>query len=120
MGNFEELHAYKKAYMLALKIFSITKLFPPDEKFSLTDQIRRSSRSVCANIAEAYGRRSYKKHFLSKLNDAQAENCETHVWIDFSKDFHYLKEVDYRDLINQNNEVGKLLHFMVNNPEKFK
>jgi four helix bundle protein len=79
MGHYVELLAFKKAYELAMAVFGFSKKFPPDEKFSLTDQIKRSSRSVCTNIAEAYKRRRYKDYFISKLNDAETENAETEV-----------------------------------------
>ena len=119
MGRVQELIAYKKAYDLALSLHLTSKNFPSAEKFAMTDQIRRSSRSVCANIAEAYTRRRSKKHFISKLNDAQSENSETQVWIDFSKDLKYVDDTTYNELLEQNNEVGKLLHFMIENLEKF-
>lgn len=87
MGDYRDLIVYQKAYKLAMDIYEVTKKFPAEEKYSLTDQIRRSSRSVCANFVEAYRRRKYKAHFLSKLNDSETENAETGVWLDFSKDF---------------------------------
>lgn len=119
MADYRELLAYKKSYELAMLIFNLTKKFPAEEKFSLTDQIRRSSRSVCANLAEAYRRRRYKNHFLSKLSDVETENAETQVWLDFSFDCGYLTLDEYRDLTAKNNESGKLIWFMINNPEKF-
>ena len=83
--DFKELIAYKKGFELAMEIFEISKAFPKEEKYSLTDQIRRSSRSVCSNIGEAYRKRQkYPKHFVSKLSDADSENNETAVWSDFS------------------------------------
>lgn len=86
MGHWKDLLAYKKAYELAMKVFHISKRFPPEERYSLTDQVRRSSRSVCTNIAEAFRRKRYKDYFISKLNDAETENTETQVWFDFQKD----------------------------------
>ena len=91
----------------------------PEEKYSLTGQIRRSSRSVCTNIAEEYKRRRYKDYFISKLNDCETENTETEVWLDFSRDCQYLTLGEYENLISLNTEVGKLVWFMINNPEKF-
>ena len=91
MGDFKDLIVYQKAYQLAMEIFHISKKFPAEEKYSLTDQIRRSSRSVCSNLAEAYRRRKYKAHFLSKLTDCESENSETEVWLDFSRDCQYIK-----------------------------
>lgn len=119
MGNYKELLAYKKAYELAMKIFIASKKFPAEEKYSLTDQIRRSSRSVCANIAESYRRRKYKDYFASKLNDAETENAETQVWLDFSKDCHYLTADEYLQFSSLNDETGKLIWFMLNHPDKF-
>ncbi|MFM9909326.1 MAG: four helix bundle protein [Chitinophagaceae bacterium] len=119
MGNYKNLIAYKKAYELAMKIFTISKQFPSEERYSLTDQIRRSSRSVCANMAEAYRRRRYKKYFINKLNDCQTENTETQVWLDFSKDCNYINIEEYNQFSTLNDEAGKLIWFMINNPDKF-
>ncbi len=119
MSTYKDLIAYKKGYELAMRIFFISKKFPVEEKYSLTDQIRRSSRSVCTNIAEAYKRRRYKDYFISKLNDSETENTETEVWLNFSIDCNYLSKVDYAELLNLNTEVAKLLWFMIQNPEKF-
>jgi four helix bundle protein len=98
MGQYKDLLSYQKGYELAMKIFILSKKFPPEEKYSLTDQIRRSSRSVCTNLAEAYKRRRYKDYFISKLNDSETENTETEVWLDFAKDCSYLDTVEYRTL----------------------
>jgi len=111
--------AYKKAFQLACDIFNVSLKFPKEEKYSLTDQIRRSSRSVCANLAEAYRKRDYPKHYLLKLTDCQGENSETLVWLDFSFHFHYNSDEDYKRLVDLNDEVGKLLAYMMNNPDKF-
>jgi four helix bundle protein len=82
--EFKDLLAFKKGFLLAMKIFEASKLFPSEEKYSLIDQIRRSSRSTCANIGEGYRKRRYPAHFISKLSDADMENTETQVWIEFS------------------------------------
>jgi four helix bundle protein len=82
--TFRDLAAYKKAFELAMMIYKITKRFPPEEKYSLTDQIRRSSRSVATTIAEAYRKRSYANYFVSKVSDADMENTETQAWLDFA------------------------------------
>ena len=95
------------------------KSFPPEEKYSLTDQIRRSSRSVCTNLGEGYRKRRYKAHFISKLSDAETENTETGIWLDFSHDCKYLSDEKYKNFIFRNTEVGKILWTMINNPEKF-
>ena len=119
MGNHKDLLAYQKSYALAIKIHHFTMRFPPEERFSLSGQIRRSSRSVCVNLAEAYKRRRYKDYFVSKLNDSETENTETEVWLDFAKDCSYLNAIDYQELIALNTEVGKLIWYMINNPDKF-
>ncbi|HYQ56532.1 MAG TPA: four helix bundle protein [Draconibacterium sp.] len=82
--DFKNLIAYQKAFKLAMDTFEVSKTFPKEEKYSLTDQIRRSSRSTCTNIAEAYRKRCYPKHFLSKLTDSDSENSETATWLDFA------------------------------------
>ena len=117
--DFRELLAYQKGFRLAMDIFNVSKSFPPDEKYSLTDQIRRSSRSVCANIAEAYRKRRYANHFISKLTDSDAENSETNVWLEFAYNCEYISEETYANLTEKNIEIGKLINYMINNPEKF-
>ncbi|MFA5046776.1 MAG: four helix bundle protein [Paludibacter sp.] len=117
--DFRDLNAYKKAFEQAIVIFEITQNFPKEEKYSLTDQIRRSSRSVCANLAEAYRKRIYHNHFLMKITDCLGENSETLVWLDFSFKCQYINEEKYNQLILLNSEVGKLLTYMLNNPDKF-
>jgi four helix bundle protein len=119
MKNFKELAAYKKSYKNAMDIFEISKLFPKEEKYSLTDQIRRSSRSIPANIAEAYRKRRYPNHFISKLSDADMECSETHVWIDFCLDCTYISKEQHQNLLNQYIEIGKLIGYMIKNPNKF-
>lgn len=120
MSTYKDWLAYQKAYNLAMEIFELSKKFPPEEKYSLTDQLRRSTRSVCANLAEAFRRRRYTPYFISKLNDAETENAETEVWIDFARDCNYITTKEHADLITKNNEVGKLTWYMINNPEKFR
>jgi four helix bundle protein len=117
--RFQDLLAYKKSFELAMDIFEISKRFPSEEKYSLIDQIRRSSRSVSANIAEASRKRQYLKHFLSKLSDADAENSETQVWIEYCYACRYVTYETYTVLTDKSSEVGKLLYYMMNNPEKF-
>lgn len=119
MPGYKDLLAYKKAKQVADSIFALSKYFPPEEKYSLTDQIRRSSRSVCACIAEAYRKRKYPAHFVSKLTDADMENAETEVWLDFANDYHYINIEDHQQIISLNNETGKLLGYMIDHPEKF-
>ena len=117
--DYRDLLAYKKSFELAMKIFEISKRFPKEEKYSLTDQIRRSSRSVTVTITEAYRKRIYPKNFLSKLTDAEAENSETQVWLDFALACNYLTESEYYELKRLNDEAGKLIYYMMNNPDKF-
>jgi four helix bundle protein len=117
--NFKETAVYKKAFSLAMEIFEISKSFPKEEKYSLTDQVRRSSRSVCANLGEAYRKKRYPAHFISKLTDCDAENSETNVWIDFAFSCNYIDESIKLNLHTKSDEVGKLLYHMINNPEKY-
>lgn len=117
--DFRELLAYKKAFDLAMEIYELSKSFPLEEKYSLTDQTRRSSRSVCANIAEAYRKRRYPNHFISKLTDSDAENSETNVWLEFAFECNYITKEIYQKLSVKNIEIGKLINYMINNPGKF-
>lgn len=117
--HFKELIVYQKAFEQAMNIFELTKHFPKEERFSLTDQIRRSSRSVCANIAEAWHKRQYPAHFVSKLTDSDAEAAETQVWLDFSLECKYLGKDDYQQLVKEYREIGRLLGAMISSPDKF-
>ena len=110
---------YKKAFTLAMEIFEITKSFPKEEMYSLTDQIRRSSRSVRSSIGEAYRKRRYSAHFISKLTDSDSENSETQVWLDFSLACKYINKDLFNELVSESKEVGKLLNDMINYPEKY-
>jgi four helix bundle protein len=120
MADYRDLIAFKKSYELAMEIFLISRKFPPEEKFSLTDQIRRSSRSVCTNLVEGYRRRRYRDYFINKLNDSETENAETQVWLDFAHDCKYLTGEEHSSLSSKNGEVGKLIWYMINNPDKFR
>jgi len=120
MSSFRDLIAYKKAFALSMDIFFVTKTFPKEETYSLIDQIRRSSRSVFASIAEAYKKRKYPNHFISKLTDADMENGETQAWLDASLACNYITEKKHRELNAVSEEVTRLLIYMINNPEKFK
>ncbi|MBT2562667.1 four helix bundle protein [Pedobacter sp. ISL-64] len=119
MGTIKDLLAYQKGFKLSMEIFQISKRFPSEEKYSLTDQIRRCSRSVCANLAEAYRKRKYPNHFVSKLSDADTENGETQTWLEFALACNYISDNEFNTLNNQAEEVAKLLVYMMNNPEKF-
>ena len=117
--GFRDLIVYQKSYKLAMEIFEISKTFPKEEKYSLVDQIRRSSRSVPANIAEAWVKRKYPKSFVSKLLDSLAEEAETEVWIDMSRDSKYIDDQLHNSLLERYQEVAKMLSSMINTPEKF-
>jgi four helix bundle protein len=117
--DFKELAAFQKSFLLAMNIFNLSKSFPKEEKYALTDQMRRSSRSVSANIAEAYRKRRYPNHFISKLTDSDAENSETSVWLEFALKCEYIDLATFTELNNQTIEIGKLINFMINNPGKF-
>jgi four helix bundle protein len=118
-GSFRELTVYKKAFELAMEIFEISKGFPKEEKYSLTDQIRRSSRSVCVCVGEAYRKRQYENHFVSKSSDADMENTETRVWLDFAHASEYVTSEVREHLDGKAVEVGKLLNHMIENPKKY-
>src|SRR5688572_3088832 len=113
MASFKELLVYKKSFQLALDIHNITKKFPKEEQYSLTSQIRKSSRSVCINMAEGFRKTRYKAHFISKMTDADMENPETQVWLDFSFAFNYITNDEIQHLIQQSEEVGRLLNHVI-------
>ncbi len=119
INSAEELVVYKKAYALAMQIFELSKTFPKEERYSLTDQIRRSSRSVCLNLREAWAKRRYEAHFINKLTDCDGENSETDSSLDFAKDCGYLNKDEHNTLVSENHEVGKMLGSMINNPVLF-
>ncbi len=118
-NGYRDLKVYQLAYRLAMEIFEETKQFPPQEKYSLTDQMRRSSRSVPANIAEGWKKRKYIKMFVSKLIDSAGEAGETEVWLDFAKDAKYLAIERYTYFTNSYDEVNRMLYSMIDRPEKF-
>ena len=117
--GYRDLKVYKLAYKLDMDIFNFIKSFPPEERYSLTDQIRKSSRSVAANIAEAWKRRQYPKMFISKTIDSASEAAETEVWLDFSKDCGYLDKSKYSELMESYDEVNRMLFGMVIKPDRF-
>ena len=119
MASYKDMIVFKKAFELAMDILEVSKKFPKEETYSLTDQIRRSSRSVCVNFAEAYRKRRYIAHFISKLTDCDGENSETDVWITFAFACKYIFEEDFKRLSEKNAEVGKMLGHMLQNPEKY-
>ncbi len=114
-----DLDVYKLAFQAAVDIYNLTKTFPKEEIYSLTDQIRRSSRSVCANIAEAFRKRKYPKHFVSKLSDSEAEAAESQVWLDFALEFGYITKEQFEMLDKEYEQIiGKLVN-MASHPEKW-
>ena len=119
INSAKDLRVYRKAYALAMEIFNISKQWPSEEKFSLTDQIRRSSRSVCANLRETWAKRRYQAHFVSKLTDSDGENSETDTWLDFAKDCGYIRVEDHGRLTADCKEIGAMLGAMLNNPTPF-
>ena len=119
LNSAKDLEVYKKAYDLAMRIFILSKKFPDEERFALTSQIRRSSRSVCLNLREAWAKRRYEAHFISKLTDCDGENSETDSSLDFAKDCGYLTVEKYEELKNLCQQVGKMLGSMINNPGPF-
>ena len=117
--GFRDLKVYQLAYRVAMEIFELSKAFPPEERYALTDQIRRASRSVCQNIAEAYRKRRYVKHFVSKLTDADGEAAETQVLLDFSRDCGYLSSEKHAELAASYREVGRMLGGIIGRPDRF-
>jgi four helix bundle protein len=103
-----------------MKIFEITKKFPSEEKYELTSQIRRSSRAICRAIGEGYRKRQYPKHFSSKISDADMENTETQVSLDFAETCEFISQEKHRELLKNLEEVGRMLNQMVENPEKYR
>ena len=111
----KDLIVYQKAFSAAMEIYAISKRFPSEERYSLTDQIRRSSRSVNANITEAWRKRRYEKSFISKLNDADGEAAETQNWLDFAFACEYIDEEIYLDLYKKYDEIlGMIVSMTVN------
>lgn len=120
MGSFRDLNVYKKAFDLSMLIFKESKKFPNEEKFGLTSQIRRSSRSVCSNVGEGYRKRLYPAHFVSKCSDADMENSETQVWLDFALACEYIGKEQYDEYLKRSEEIGRMIGHMIENPEKYK
>ena len=120
MGGYRDLKIYQLAYKLAMELFNESKSFPREECYSLTDQIRRSSRSVAANVAEGFRKRRYPNMFVSKMADADSEAAETQVWLDFACDCGYMSQKRHDELISGYEDVGKMLGGMIAAPEKFR
>ena len=115
----KELDVYKLGYELAMEIFEVTKFFPSEEKYALTSQIRRSSRSVCLNLREAWAKRRYEAHFVSKLTDCDGENSETDSSLDFAFDCRYITNELHEQLTSRCAEIGRMLGTMINKAETF-
>jgi len=119
VNSYKELIVYQKAHKLAMEIFELTKSFPKGEMYSLTDQIRRSSRSVSSCIAESWAKRRYIKSFVNKLTDSLAEEYETEDWLDYSRDCVYITQEENERLLSEYKEVRKMLISMITNPQKW-
>lgn len=119
MAGFKDLTVYKKAFEMARLVFVLSKRFPSEERFSLTDQVRRSSRSVTAQYAEGYRNKRYPAHFVSKMTDADGENAETQVWLDHALACEYVSQVDIAPILVISEEVGRMLGDMIEHPEKY-
>ena len=119
INSAKELMAYKKGYALAMRVFKLSKAFPAEERFALTSQMRRASRSVCLNLREAWAKRRYEAHFVSKLTDCDGENAETDSCLDFALDCGYLTAVEHKELTALSAEVGRLLGSMLLQPGKW-
>jgi four helix bundle protein len=115
----KELEVYQTAYALAMHVFEVSKRFPPEERWALTGQIRRSSRSVCLNLREAWAKRRYEASFISKLTDCDGESNETDSSLDFARDCGYISNVEHQELAEMNRSVGRMLGSMLRNPEPF-
>jgi four helix bundle protein len=115
----KELEVYRKAYELAMLIFRVSHRFPAEERYALTGQIRRSSRSISMNLREAWAKRRYAAHFISKLTDCDGENGETDTSLDFAKDCGYITASEHLELTARCVEVGKMLGAMIQNPSPF-
>ena len=119
-GSYRDLSVYQKSFSLAMEVFKITTKFPREEKYKLTDHLRRSSRSVCRAIGEGYRNRQYPKHFSSKMSDADMENTEKQVSLDFAEACKYISKEENCKLRDKSEEVGRMLNLMVENPEKYR
>jgi len=117
--GYKSLKVYQLAFEAAKEIFKISKSFPAEEKYSLTDQIKRSSRSVCTCIGEGYRKRKYPKYFSLKMTDADGEATETSIWLDFALSSDYIDNEVHERMIKLYDEIGRMLSSMAENPEKF-
>jgi four helix bundle protein len=119
VSSFKELEVYKVSRTLSAEIFQFSREFPKEEKYSLTDQIRRSSRSVGAQIAEAWGKRKYPNHFISKLTDADSEQLETQHWLEVASECQYLNDTEKFKILNHCESIGRMLQSMMDKSSRF-
>ena len=119
IASAKELKVYQSAYDLAMVIFELTKSFPAEERYALTSQIRRSSRSVCLNLREAWAKRRYEAHFVSKLSDCDGENSETDSSLDFARSCGYISDAQHFDLTTRCAEIGRMLGRMIEKSSSF-
>src|SRR5687768_18034541 len=119
INSAKDLTVYIKAYDLAMRVFELSKKFPAEERFALTGQVRRSSRSVCLNLREAWAKRKYEAHFISKLTDCDGENSETDSSLDFARDCRYITPECHAKLVGLCQQIGKMLGSMIKNPAPF-
>ena len=118
-GDSKDLRVYQVAFELSMDIFQMTKVFPQEERYGLTSQIRRSSRSVCSYFGEGYRKRLYPKHFVSKVTDPDMENSETQIWLDYSFECEYIEKDKYQELMKKSLEIGRRLNHVINNPQLY-
>ena len=119
MSDFRDLSVYKKAFENAMLVFEMVKKFPTEEKYGLSSQIRKSSRSVCSCLGEGYRKRKYINHFVAKVSDSDMENSESIVWLNFALACKYIVQAEHNNMVNRFEEVGKMLNHIMDNPEKY-
>lgn len=119
MSGHKSLRVYQLAYELAMEVFHLSKKFPVEERYSLTDQIRRSSRAIAANISEGYRKRQYPKMFVNKMSDSDGEVAETQTWLDFARDCGYITYDSHTSIFSRYESVGGMLGKMMQDPQKF-
>jgi four helix bundle protein len=115
----KQLTVYQKSYDLAMRAFHLSRNFPVEERYCLTSQLRRCSRSVCLNLREAWAKRRYHDHFLAKMSDCDAENSETDTCVDFAKDCGYISPEQHEELTGLCREIGCLIGTMIKHPEQY-
>ncbi len=118
-GSLRDLKVYQLAFDQAMEIYQTSKKFPKEEQYALTDQIRRSSRAVCSNLGEGYSKRQYPAHFINKISDADMENTETKIWLEFAYQCNYLDDRIFKRLFDISESIGRILDYMMLHPEKF-